>query len=399
MLLEARWLWDGDLLGVEQVAARGVVRLADFGLPRLEQERVVVFAGGRLVYPALHLERLTVRFSLVEDAPRFASAPLGELRVTKGVALAAVLHATLFAMAFIGRAAPHEEEASRFEVMKALVSALDAREAGDLHTEEPPAPARDELSIAKKDEPGISGNPISAKTNGRAARAKGAEDPEATREQERREAREFGMIGLLAPSDAARSGGSDPFGSYEGPSAVGSIFGTQVDDAFGFGGAALSGTGSGGGGKGAGIEQRGAAAAAGFGSGCGCGTGRLGGFHQTRAPVLRCDYDEVTKQETCATQVRGHLPPEIVQRVVRQNFGRMRMCYEAGLTRTPSLEGRISVKFVIDRTGSVAMVSTTERSLPDSDVASCVERAFKAMSFPEPEGGIVTVIYPLVLST
>lgn len=107
----------------------------------------------------------------------------------------------------------------------------------------------------------------------------------------------------------------------------------------------------------------------------------------------------MTKQETCAAQVRGHLPPEIVQRVVRQNFGRMRMCYEAGLARNPSLEGRISVKFVIDRTGSVAMVSTTERSLPDSDVASCVERAFKAMSFPEPEGGIVTVIYPLVLST
>jgi hypothetical protein len=115
--------------------------------------------------------------------------------------------------------------------------------------------------------------------------------------------------------------------------------------------------------------------------------------------LLRCGIEETTGKETCATQVNGRLPPEIIQRVVRQNFGRMRLCYEAGLGRNPSLEGRISVKFVIDRSGAVAMVSAAERSLGDSAVATCVENAFKSMSFPEPEGGIVTVVYPLVLST
>ena len=30
----------------------------------------------------------------------------------------------------------------------------------------------------------------------------------------------------------------------------------------------------------------------------------------------------------------GHLPPEIIQRIVRQNFGRFRFCYENGLRRT-----------------------------------------------------------------
>jgi hypothetical protein len=147
----------------------------------------------------------------------------------------------------------------------------------------------------------------------------------------------------------------------------------------------------------------------GFGA-CGCGAGmgnggvfahggRLGATHQVRSPSLRCGIEETTGKETCATQVKGRLPPEIVQRVVRQNFGRMRICYEAGLGRNPSLEGRISVKFVIDRSGAVAMASAAERSLNDSAVATCVENAFKAMSFPEPEGGIVTVVYPLVLST
>ena len=45
------------------------------------------------------------------------------------------------------------------------------------------------------------------------------------------------------------------------------------------------------------------------------------------------------------------------------------------------------------------MASASERSITDSAVATCVENAFKSMSFPEPEGGIVTVVYPLVMSS
>jgi hypothetical protein len=129
------------------------------------------------------------------------------------------------------------------------------------------------------------------------------------------------------------------------------------------------------------------------GQGFGRGIGRLAREHEVRTIWVRGCGDE------CMTQVQGRLPPEAVQRVVRQSFGRMRACYEAGLVRDPELEGRIAVKFVIDRSGAVAMVSTTERTLMDSSVASCVERAFQQMSFPEPEGGIVTVVYPIVFSS
>ena len=40
-----------------------------------------------------------------------------------------------------------------------------------------------------------------------------------------------------------------------------------------------------------------------------------------------------------AAEVTGALPPEVIQRIVRQNFGRFRMCYEQGLTQEPEPPG------------------------------------------------------------
>jgi hypothetical protein len=124
----------------------------------------------------------------------------------------------------------------------------------------------------------------------------------------------------------------------------------------------------------------------GVGQGFGCCGGRLPREHVTMVP--RMTYG--------LTTVNGRLPPEVIQRIVRQSFGRLRGCYEAGLQRRPDLEGRIAVKFVIDREGQVAMTSAAERSLDDESVAKCVARSFEAMSFPRPEGGVVTVTYPVV---
>ena len=286
-----------------------------------------------------------------------------------------MLHATILTMAFIGRASSHEEEEAHFETLKALSASLDSRD-------EAPAPLlpSDEPSGTNAGQPGLAGRPTARPALARAEHTRGAENPEAKRRREVEEAREFGMIGLLAPP-----GGSDAFGAYEGPAVVGSIFGGHPGEAFGFGGLGLSGTGLNGGGKGAGVGIDGIGIGA-IGE-CGCGYGE--GVHIGRVPSLRASK----------AQVNGRLPPEIIQRIVRQSFGRMRMCYEAGLKRNPSLEGRVAVKFVIDRSGAVAMASTTDRSMNDGEVASCIERAFQSMSFPEPEGGIVTVVYPLVLST
>jgi hypothetical protein len=122
------------------------------------------------------------------------------------------------------------------------------------------------------------------------------------------------------------------------------------------------------------------------GSGFGSGHGRLGSGARN-PPRVRMG----------ATSVSGRLPPEVIQRIVRQNFGRFRLCYENGLRKDPKLEGRVSVSFVIGRDGSVSNVKGGG-DLADRAVADCVTRAFHGLSFPQPEGGIVTVTYPIMFS-
>ena len=90
-------------------------------------------------------------------------------------------------------------------------------------------------------------------------------------------------------------------------------------------------------------------------------------------------------------------PPEVIQRIVRQNFGRFRLCYENGLRSNPNLTGTVSVSFVIGVSGSVGSVGGGG-SLPDSGVVSCVTKAFYGLSFPQPEGGVVKVTYPIAFS-
>lgn len=193
----------------------------------------------------------------------------------------------------------------------------------------------------------------------------------------------------MAPSPAG-----DSFGVIDRPQpwtepASPGLWGAPADDAFGAGGLGLSGVGEAGGGRGEGIGLgslgtvgRGAGAGQGFGS----GAGRLGGSHSTHPPRVRMG----------AAAVSGRLPPELIQRIVRQNYGRFRLCYENGLRSNYNLRGRVAVRFVIGRDGSVSNVGDAGSDIPDASVAECVRRSFYALSFPAPEGGIVTVVYPLV---
>ena len=100
--------------------------------------------------------------------------------------------------------------------------------------------------------------------------------------------------------------------------------------------------------------------------------------------------------------VNGRIPPEVIQRIVRQNFGRFKLCYENGLRNNPNLEGRVAVRFVISRDGAVQSADNGGSDLPDAGVVSCVARAFYGLSFPQPENeaerGVVTVTYPIVFS-
>jgi hypothetical protein len=95
-------------------------------------------------------------------------------------------------------------------------------------------------------------------------------------------------------------------------------------------------------------------------------------------------------------QVSGRLPPEVIMRIARQNFGRFRVCYQNGLASNPGLTGRVTAKFHIDASGAVTSTADAGSDLPDSAVVGCVVNGFSNLSFPQPEGGTVDVVYPIL---
>lgn len=219
------------------------------------------------------------------------------------------------------------------------------------------------------------------------ASAKANVDPHLARQEALRQAAEMGMIGLLDSKGAS----ADLFGR-DGVSARGNMWGDEIGENYGVGGLGLRGSGVGLGGSGraegiglgnVGTMGRGG----GVGGATGYGSGRLSGGPKASSPSVRMG----------ATTVTGGLPPEVVQRVVRRQFGRIRYCYEKGLTNSPTLAGKITTSFTINATGTPEGISTNS-DLSDKEVVSCVNSTFAALSFPKPEGGVVKVTFPISFS-
>jgi hypothetical protein len=219
------------------------------------------------------------------------------------------------------------------------------------------------------------------------------------RESALKEAQTFGLVGMLASMNAralpSALWGADVANGPDAHDAWGELFGAEPGESGGIGGIGLSGTGQGGGQRGdwIGLDSIGTCGtncgsgpgASGFGHGIG-GTGRA---HHPTGPRLTLVGTTVTS---------GHLPPEVIQRVVRQNYGRFRACYESGLRTNPNLNGRVTARFIIGRDGAVTNAANGGSDLPDSKVVGCVLTQFYGISFPSPENGIVTVSYPIMFT-
>ncbi len=95
--------------------------------------------------------------------------------------------------------------------------------------------------------------------------------------------------------------------------------------------------------------------------------------------------------------VTGRLPREVIYRIVRQSFGRLRACYDAGLKTNPELQGRVALRFVIGADGGISQVKGGG-DLPDKDVVNCVTRSLDGVNFPRPESGTVEVSLPVVFT-
>lgn len=96
-----------------------------------------------------------------------------------------------------------------------------------------------------------------------------------------------------------------------------------------------------------------------------------------------------------STTTAGPLPKEVVRRIVRANFNKIRFCYDKALKSNPAVAGKLVMKFTVDTAGKTKDVTVADGTISDPDMRSCVTGAFAAMSFPTPDGGEVVVTYPI----
>jgi hypothetical protein len=368
----------------------------------------------------IELGAFVVRLARVRAARRPASAPLRCLRGAGAGCLAgsALVHAAAFAVVALFAPALGATEGDPFDpdrvaLIRHLVDASAQREA-ELAPDDAPravgggtgagAPARGTEGEAGKHDTDRNGRWAARGT----ARSETAALP---RDRVLAEAASYGTIGILASltnPDAPTVRWGTVLDGSDDASEIGHLFGATIDDAAGSYGGGLSGPGEAGGGqaKAIGVHDIVALGHAGLGTCLGTGPsgegpcdGASGGYGRWSRGDVRRGYTPHVKEPRYETvETSGHLPAEVIQRIVRQNDGRYRFCYQKGLEANPTLQGRVTVKFLIDRHGAVAFAADAGSDLPDENVRRCVVSSFTTLSFPEPDSGVVTVIYPIVFS-
>ena len=289
-------------------------------------------------------------------------------------------------------------EDQRYQIQQALAASAE-KEIKEIATlsaagvDERPA-ARD-MSQPSPGTPGALGNPGSQTRRGRVAvmGPEHNESPRLGRSEVLAMAGQFGVIDLIRDPNAPASAWSREDSLGRDPmSARGNMWMGDIHDAGGPGGLALSGDGDGSDSAFSFITQPGVRT---------IGRDTASSFFARRPGGLLPGHKSTGPNVRPMPPVAGgtgHLPPELIQRTVRQNFGRFRACYEGGLRSNPELAGRVAVRFVIGRDGAVSSVGNGGSDLADASVVSCVTRAFYGLSFTPPEAGIVTVVYPILFT-
>lgn len=116
---------------------------------------------------------------------------------------------------------------------------------------------------------------------------------------------------------------------------------------------------------------------------------QLAGTRRSHVPVIR---------DNGVTTTDGGLSREQVRRTIRQHINEVRFCYEQSLMSRPDLEGRVSVRFMVNADGAVGMSMVADSSGPTAEVGSCVSQAMRRWSFPSSSGPTM-VTYPFVLQS
>lgn len=160
--------------------------------------------------------------------------------------------------------------------------------------------------------------------------------------------------------------------------------GTQI----GSGGLGARGSGLGGGGTAEGLGGLGTKGRGSGASGYGSGGGNFGAKGEGGIGTVGGD-----------PIILGALDKSLIDAVIKRNMNQIRYCYQRELTKNPALGGKITVKFVIAKDGTVSSATTKTSTMNNPAVENCINGRFMRFQFPEPKGGgIVIVSYPFIFS-
>lgn len=329
---------------------------------------------------------------LLETSDRSALAALSAAAIVQGLVVATLAYLTPSMVL----ADDDGIDRDRIALMQQYLHASAERQRQEEPQSRPEAGEKGAPAERNRGPEGKAGSALTVKQTGRMAIQGDSALRAVSRAEVLQEATNFGTIGLLNAMNAANAP-SSAWGSFAmGPDSVnfaGDLFSANIAESAGSGGLSLSGREQGGGSKGVGVAMGDIGTCLGL----NC-YGRDGGtFARSSSLSQRGHESRAPRIASAPPTLSGHLPPDVIQRIVRQNFGRFRQCYELGLRTNPGLEGRVTLRFVIGRDGAVSNVSTAG-DLPDAGVRSCMAGAFYGLSFPSPDAGIVTVNYPIVLT-
>lgn len=96
-----------------------------------------------------------------------------------------------------------------------------------------------------------------------------------------------------------------------------------------------------------------------------------------------------------AMKVTGTLGRTSVRRHLKRNVARVTRCYESERIARPTLGGKVTARFVIDRSGRVT--SATAKGV-DAAVSSCIAEVIRGLEFPEPTRGNTRVVIVMTLT-
>lgn len=294
-------------------------------------------------------------------------------------------------MAFLGlvigiylATAPPPPESSMMDVPDRFVNLL-------LQQPEPEQPKKDnkpeanpdagEGAKAKKEEGKV------GKQDAKMKQAKGEKVEMQKKQLDKEIAEEAGVLGAL------RDGGEldGVFGSSalnaDLTGGIGGLLGAKGTQ-IGSGGLGSRGSGLGGGGSADGLGGLGTKGRGSGSSGYGSGGGNFGA--KGEGGIGRIGGDPI---------ILGALDKSLIDAVIKRHMNQIRYCYQRELTKTPDLAGKVTIKFVIAKDGTVSKAEASSSTLKSPSVESCITGRFRQFQFPEPKGGgIVIVSYPFIFS-